>query len=237
MDFNLSDTSKGFKITLSAVAVLIFYSLFIRTSPEQTEQKIIGNFQQEMDAHYSKVMATVDELPITDANLLKCISLSTSDRAKIPVTSSGFITHANQLKLISCPQQKITAITGIGVLTQLTYLDVSANNISDLSPLKNHSSLKTLDIRDNPVTDIKPLSSLSNLNTVQLPKLSDIPCDTIKNILKNVTYSSSATACEKPVNSNLVTSKPTVKTSQKPEPKELTRQQEQEMMEYEMRYQ
>ena len=50
----------------------------------------------------------------------------------------------------------------------LTYLDLSGNRISDISPLAGLSHLKTLRLFENKTTDISPLGSLVNLQQLDL---------------------------------------------------------------------
>ena len=49
------------------------------------------------------------------------------------------------------------------MLTNLTSLDLSTNEISDIKPLSNLTKLTGLFLGENQISDIKPLSNLTNL--------------------------------------------------------------------------
>ncbi len=53
-------------------------------------------------------------------------------------------------------------------LTNLTYLDLSLNKISDIKPLSNLTNLTILSLQFNQISDIKPLSALTNLTELNL---------------------------------------------------------------------
>ena len=60
-------------------------------------------------------------------------------------------------------------MTGLEEATGLTTLDLGQNNeISDISPLRNLTTLTTLDLADNQITDFSPLSGLTSLTTLDL---------------------------------------------------------------------
>jgi Leucine-rich repeat (LRR) protein len=59
--------------------------------------------------------------------------------------------------------KKVVNIALIGKLTEVTELNLGANNISDLSPLAGLNKLTLLDISLNKVADLKPLVGKNNL--------------------------------------------------------------------------
>ncbi|MBE9252128.1 leucine-rich repeat domain-containing protein [Dolichospermum sp. LEGE 00240] len=61
-------------------------------------------------------------------------------------------------------------------LTNLTFLYLWENQISDIKPLSNLTNLTLLDLWENKISDIKPLSNLTNLTSLSLSgnKISDI---------------------------------------------------------------
>ena len=59
--------------------------------------------------------------------------------------------------------KKIQHLDGLEKFTQLKKLDLSGNNISDLTPLKGLTSLEILALDENKISDIQSLSSLTNL--------------------------------------------------------------------------
>ena len=60
-------------------------------------------------------------------------------------------------------EKKVVNIELIGKLTEVTELNLGANNISDLSPLVGLSNLTRLDFSLNKVADLKPLEGKKNL--------------------------------------------------------------------------
>jgi internalin A len=58
----------------------------------------------------------------------------------------------------------------------MDYLELEGNQISDLSPLANVTSLVTLGLEDNQISDIGPLSNLINIQILDLKsnQISDI---------------------------------------------------------------
>ena len=68
--------------------------------------------------------------------------------------------------------QKIEDLTGLEHCTNLTYLDLMRNLISDISPLKDLTSLTTLIILDNRnISDISPLFNLTKLTSLNLGRI------------------------------------------------------------------
>ena len=98
------------------------------------------------------------------------------------------------LQRISRPLQvKLNNLDGIStisewaVLENLTALDLRANHVSDLSPLKDLKNLTTLDLSYNShVSDLSPLKDLKNLTTLDLsydPQVIDLsPLKDLKNL-------------------------------------------------------
>ncbi|EKZ4336175.1 leucine-rich repeat domain-containing protein, partial [Listeria monocytogenes] len=71
-------------------------------------------------------------------------------------------------------------------LTNLTYLYLKNNQISDISPLANLTNLRTLDLENNQISDISPLANLTNLRTLGLEnnQISDIsPLSNLTNLV------------------------------------------------------
>ena len=114
-----------------------------------------------------------------DANLAKIIrnklQLDTEgghiDLLKIPLASLAKL--AAELEL---SDQQITDITGLEHATQLEELDLSYNQISDISPLAHLLELTDLILRRNQISDISPLAELPTLRWLSLSsnQISDV---------------------------------------------------------------
>ena len=71
------------------------------------------------------------------------------------------------------------------ILTKLTYLFLSKNQISDIKPLSNLTKLTSLSLEKNKISDIKPLFNLTKLTSLSLGnnKISDIkPLSNLTNL-------------------------------------------------------
>jgi hypothetical protein len=80
------------------------------------------------------------------------------------------------LTWLDLDDNRISDVSPLKVLTNLTYLDLDGNRISDVSPLKVLTNLTFLDVDDNQISDMSPLSVLIKLRVLDLEgnKLSDI---------------------------------------------------------------
>jgi len=81
---------------------------------------------------------------------------------------------------------QITDISFLKELTNLTTLDLSFNQISDIALLKELKNLIILDLSNNQISDISPLKELTNLRSLNLSKnqISDItPLKELKNLI------------------------------------------------------
>jgi Leucine-rich repeat (LRR) protein len=82
----------------------------------------------------------------------------------------GFLTRSSMARLVTLDARNLNIFTleGLQHATNLRFLDVSNNNISDISPLTGlGASLETLDLENNDIFDItaiKGLVFLRNLN-------------------------------------------------------------------------
>ena len=81
----------------------------------------------------------------------------------------------------------LVGLQGVGLLTHLTTLDLSFNNLSDVSPLRGLNNLTALDLNwNNNLSDISALAGLTNLTTLNLgynDNLSDVsPLSSLTNL-------------------------------------------------------
>ncbi|MCY3604482.1 MAG: leucine-rich repeat domain-containing protein [Gammaproteobacteria bacterium] len=59
-------------------------------------------------------------------------------------------------------------LTGMELATGLTRLEISGNDLTDLSPLAGLTNLSYLSLRDNPITDLSPIAGLTSLQYLVL---------------------------------------------------------------------
>ena len=68
--------------------------------------------------------------------------------------------------------KKIQCLDGLEKFTRLKKLDLSNNNISDLTPLKGLIKLEILDLSENKITSIQSLEKLTNLKALEISNAS-----------------------------------------------------------------
>ena len=215
------------------VSLLVFYFLYpalkSRSAVEQHD-KLEQSIVQSINNHQAKLLASVDELMIVDSALRRCIDHLVAERGKIPLTSSGAIHHARDLKLATCAGRGIEHLDGIEHMQSLTFLDVSNNKLRDITMLQNHSSLEVVYLQANPLDDIEVLASLPALKQLRLPRLRELDCHYLDSLLRGVKYSKANTGCRPETQNN--NHLPTWEDDTKP----LSDRQQQELFDYEQRY-
>ena len=80
--------------------------------------------------------------------------------------SMGGITVKSDAKVLDLSGQNLTDISAITACPDLERLNLSGNNISDLSPLMNLQHLQWLDVSNNQISDMRPLMGLPSLEYV-----------------------------------------------------------------------
>ncbi|MCC6694075.1 MAG: leucine-rich repeat domain-containing protein [Candidatus Hydrogenedentes bacterium] len=82
----------------------------------------------------------------------------------------GFLTRADLLTLHSLDARdlNIRNLSGLEYCTNLTFLDLSGNPISDITPLATLVNLQSLNLDGTDVYDIAALAGLQNLDSVSL---------------------------------------------------------------------
>lgn len=82
----------------------------------------------------------------------------------------GFLTKGDLLGLrrLDARSLDVRRLDGLEFATNLTFLDLDSNQISDVTVLANLVNLQTLNLDSNEVFDITPLAGLLNLNVVSL---------------------------------------------------------------------
>ncbi len=79
------------------------------------------------------------------------------------------LSEFTNLKIIHIAGAKNSnVLNGASQLQAVEELNVSSNNINDISELANLTTLKTLKLKDNKISDISSLKNLTNLNSLDL---------------------------------------------------------------------
>ena len=185
----------GFHISKRYLGIGLLILLFLIVLPDlMFSSKSDRPYAFPLSEHGAKVMATVEQLPIEDSQLLECIRSATLDRARAPVTSPGAIKHVADLQFLDCKRHHITSLEGLDALTELSFLDISYNSIQDIAPLRE-MDIEILYLSGNPIDDIKHLRRLPKLHEVRLPNLPDLKCRDIKVALRGVKSNYLSTGC------------------------------------------
>ena len=116
--------------------------------------------------------STIVDIP--DANLRTAIETALGKASGAPITRSEMASLAH----LNAPSSNISDLTGLEFATGLTrlYLDIewvdgrpiNSNEISDLLPLANLTSLTWLNLSGNLISDVSALSNLTNLTWLTL---------------------------------------------------------------------
>lgn len=187
------EISREFLLALG-IGFLVFF-LVPKLFDDNKEGPQTANLVAQQKQHQQKVMDSLRELPIADAELRDCIRSALADRARIPAASSGAIQHARELEMLDCSRRQIRSLSGLRQLDRLRYLNANDNNIRDLNSLTEHPSLETLLVQYNPIETIGALVKIPRLREVRLPRLNHLDCEAIASTLQGVRYNVDQVAC------------------------------------------
>jgi internalin A len=101
--------------------------------------------------------------PITEYPSLKQLYLSGSAQKRIP----SFVGFTN-LQYLDLSHNQISEINGLNELTQLQYLDLSHNQISEINGLSKLTQLLHLDLTNNRLSEIQSLNALMKIQYLDL---------------------------------------------------------------------
>ena len=102
-------------------------------------------------------------------NLLSFPSISLYLHLFTPVfLDQGCSLYFKQTRLIDFDKCQIKNIHALKNLTNIWFLHLNLNEISDLTPLRNLSNLRELYLATNQIQDISVLEYLTNLNRIRL---------------------------------------------------------------------
>ncbi len=176
---------------LLVIVLVVFRACQLRGSEENT----LGKWQSEIDERIERVTQSITQLKVPDLQLLACIRTAALDRANIHPLNSGGIDDVGELQLLSCRSRGISDLGGIGLLSRLTFLDISNNSIQSLSPLKDHPTLQNLHAQENPLREIRVLRTLPSLEQIYLPDLPGQPCVDVERQVKGLKSNFSSVKC------------------------------------------
>ena len=123
------------------------------------------------------VITPPDRLPgtfvqIPDPNLRTAIAEELGKSPNAPIT----VEEMERLRELDVENRGLRGLTGIQFATNLSWLYLRENQISDISPLAGLVELVRIDLSHNPVSDMSPLRGLKNLNHLSMNQtlISDI---------------------------------------------------------------
>ena len=103
---------------------------------------------------------------IPDPNLRAFIEEELGKTPNAPIT----VEEMARLHRISPKEMGIRDLTGLEFATNLEWLKIQGNQISDISPIAGLTKLDLLDISDNEISDLSPLTGLKNLRHVKVSR-------------------------------------------------------------------
>ena len=224
--------SRAFLWVLLIIVVVVFRTCQVVGREESTR----GKFQSVIDERIERVTQSVHTLKVADAQLLACIRRAALDRAGIHPMNTGGIDDVGELQLLSCRGNGITDLSGIGLLSRLTFFDISNNSIQSLSPLRDHPHLQNLHAQENPLHEIRVLRTMPSLEEVYLPDLPGQACADVERQVKGLKSNFPSIKCagkDKKQMAGKVRNSTTTRNSRKDRSDELTDSEHQALLKYE----
>jgi len=105
---------------------------------------------------------------VEDPGLQSCINLAMQQEGG---------SDPETIRILTCPYLEIVSLTGIFVLDNLRYLDLSGNQVENLDPLLRLRRLSSVNAPDNNLKDISGILDIPGLTSAVLTGNPDIPCD------------------------------------------------------------
>ena len=121
------------------------------------------------------------------------LDLNSESESPIPSTpiepssntiTAGGKTIRDDAESVDLSYKKISDISSLVNLTNVTELWLGTNKISDISPLANLTGLTTLDLTNNQISDISSLAKLKNLTWLSLWNNKIVDISVLKNLIK-----------------------------------------------------
>ena len=109
-------------------------------------------------------IASAQENWMPDANLRQAVQEALELPDGVPLTQPIM----NQLTVLDATDSQITDVTGLEHAINLTWLGLGGNEIGNLHPLAGLNQLETLYVWVNPISDISPLANLTQLIALDL---------------------------------------------------------------------
>ena len=123
--------------------------------------EFIGKFAKEPDEDWLLLNSyDTTEVNIPDSALRKLLLQS---NANLDMDDKMTISEMQQIDTISGAYRGIKDLTGLEYASQLTYLDLSDNSITDASPIQKLTNLSSLILKNNELEQIPDLSGLTFL--------------------------------------------------------------------------
>ena len=119
------------------------------------------------------------EISIPDANLRAVV------RTALGLTEDDTLTQQKMhgLTRLSAPTHGITNLTGLEHAIRLTELDMPENQIADITPLRNLTTLARIVLNDNSITNITSLTWLTRLTHLNLSENRIRTIDPLENLI------------------------------------------------------
>ncbi|MFT6029490.1 MAG: hypothetical protein ACI8O8_001226 [Oleiphilaceae bacterium] len=110
----------------------------------------------------------ISSVVFADSTLQACVS--------VKATETG-VSFTRDIKILECDASGITRLDGIEAFQQLQSINISGNEVSDISALGSLLKLVYINLAQNPITDISALGELPALRSLDLseiPNLTDL---------------------------------------------------------------
>jgi len=159
------------------------------SSTDKNDEKIINDaINRSLNKPVSVEVneATPEEYPLVKTLSIYPIEERPEDRKVVNITLVGKLTEVAELNLSA---NNISDLSPLAGLNKLTRLDFSLNKVADLKPLEGKNNLIILNAHGNQIKDISPLAGMTNLEVVYLSsnQISDISALLQLKSLKEVT--------------------------------------------------
>ena len=125
-------------------------------------QTVAVQLQITQDAHASSQQGAA-VVPLPDPNLRSAIAEALGKSSNAPMTTEEMA----RLERLDARSRGIRDLTGLQFATNLSWLHLRYNQITDFSPIAGLIGLRELWINDNPMSDISPVRGLINLTRLE----------------------------------------------------------------------